>query len=218
MKELEIVETHTDKAQLTLEEIFSILDERDGTYKLLSNYKVSEDFIFDNKERFDKEAVIISTNLSEDFIKKSLESKWFEDSDIKELNMQTYSKLSEKFIFKYKDFINWNRMILYISTQSDTFDDYIKIIEDNNLWSLISANDLPIDFIRDYKEKLDWNFLSIVKNFSDDEKLEFSDYIIVINPNTDSDLNNNLIINISDDLELGDWKDRFTNSIKDLKD
>ena len=218
MKELEIVETHTDKAQLTLEEIFSILDEKDGTYKLLSNYKVSEDFIFDNKERFDKEAVIISTNLSEDFIKKSLESKWFEDSDIKELNMQTYSKLSEKFIFKYKDFINWARMILYISTQSDTFDDYIKIIEDNDLWSLISANDLPIDFIRDYKEKLDWNFLSIVKNFSDDEKLEFSDYIIVMNPNTDSDLNNNLIINMSDDLELGDWKDRFTNSIKDLKD
>ena len=218
MKELEIVETHTDKAQLTLEEIFSILDEKDGTYKLLSNYKVSEDFIFENKERFDKEAVIISTNLSENFIKKSLESKWFEDIDIKELNMQTYSNLSEKFIFKYKDFINWTRMILYISTQSDTFDDYIKIIEDNDLWSLISANDLPIDFIRDYKEKLDWNFLSIVKNFSDDEKLEFSDYIIVMNPNTDSDLNNNLIINMSDDLELGDWKDRFTNSIKDLKD
>ena len=218
MKELEIVETHTDKAQLTLEEIFSILDEKDGTYKLLSNYKVSEDFIFENKERFDKEAVIISTNLSESFIKKSLESKWFEDIDIKELNMQTYSNLSEKFIFKYKDFINWTRMILYISTQSDTFDDYIKIIEDNDLWSLISANDLPIDFIRDYKEKLDWNFLSIVKNFSDDEKLEFSDYIIVMNPNTDSDLNNNLIINMSDDLELGDWKDRFTNSIKDLKD
>ena len=214
MKELEIIETHTDKVQLTLEEIFSILDEKDGTYKLLSNYKVSEDFIFENKERFDKEAVIISTNLSEDFIKKSLESKWFEDSDIKELNMQTYSNLSEKFIFKYKDFINWTRMILYISTQSDTFDDYIKIIQDNDLWSLISANDLPIDFIRDYKDKLDWNFLSIVKNFSDDEKLEFSDYIIVMNPNTDSDLNNNLIINMSDDLELGDWKDKFLENMK----
>ena len=216
MKELEIVETHTDKVQLTLEEIFSILDEKDGTYKLLSNYKVSEDFIFENKERFDKEAVIISTNLSENFIKKSLESKWFEDIDIKELNMQTYSNLSEKFIFKYKDFINWTRMILYISTQSDTFDDYIKIIEDNDLWSLISANDLPIDFIRDYKDKLDWNFLSIVKFFSDDEMLEFSDYIVVVN--TDSDLDNDLIVNMSDDLELGDWKGKFVDSLKDLKD
>ena len=216
MKELEIVETHTDKVQLTLEEIFSILDEKDGTYKLLSNYKVSEDFIFENKERFDKEAVIISTNLSENFIKKSLESKWFEDIDIKELNMQTYSNLSEKFIFKYKDFINWTRMILYISTQSDTFDDYIKIIEDNDLWSLISANDLPIDFIRDYKDKLDWNFLSIVKFFSDDEMLEFSDYIVVVI--TDSDLDNDLIVNMSDDLELGDWKGKFVDSLKDLKD
>lgn len=213
MKELEIVETHADKVQLTLEEIFSILDEKDGTYKLLSNYKVSEDFIFDNKERFDKEAVIISTSLSENFVKRSLESKWFEDSDIKELNMQTYSNLSEKFIFKYKDFINWTRMILYISTQSDTFDDYIKIIQDNDLWSLISANDLPIDFIRDYKDKLDWNFLSIVKYFSDDEMLEFSDYIITTKSNTELDLNN-----MSDNLELGDWKDKFIDSLKELKD
>jgi hypothetical protein len=215
MKELEIVEKHADKIQLTLEEIFSILNEVDGTYKLLSNYKVSEDFIFENKERFNKEVVVISTNLSENFIKKSLESKWFEDSDIKELNMQTYSNLSEKFIFKYKDFINWNRMILYISTQSDTFDDYIKIIEDNDLWGLISANDLPIDFIRDYKEKLDWNFISIVKNFSDDEKLEFADYIIV--PELDNS-NDDFIINVSDELDLGDWKGKFTDSLKDLKD
>jgi len=213
MKELEIVETHTDKAQLTLEEIFSILNEPDGTYKFLSNYKVSEDFIFENKERFNKEVVLISTNLSESFIKKSLDSKWFEDSDIKELNMQTYANLSEKFIFKYKDFINWNRMILYISTQSDTFDDYIKIIENNNLWSLISANDLPVDFIRDYKDKLDWKLLSIVKIFSDNEKLEFIDYII----NFESVENSDDSI-VPDELDLGEWKDKFNDLSKDLKD
>ena len=79
--------------------------------------------------------------------------------------------------------------------------------------SLISANDLPIDFIRDYKDKLDWNFLSIVKYFSDDEMLEFSDYIITTKSNTELDLNN-----MSDDLELGDWKDKFIDSLKELKD
>ena len=127
--------------------------------------------------------------------------------------MQTYSNLSEKFIFKYKDFINWNRMILYISTQSDTFDDYIKIIENNNLWSLISANDLPIDFIRDYKDKLDWKLLSIVKNFSDGEKLEFTDYIINFESveNTEDSI-------VPDELNLGEWKDRFNDLSKDLKD
>jgi hypothetical protein len=214
MKELEIIEKHTDKTQLTLEEIFSILNEPDGTYKFLSNYKVSEDFIFENKERFNKEVVLISTNLSESFIEKSLYSKWFVDSDIKELNMQTYANLSEKFIFKYKEFINWNRMILYISTQSDTFDDYIKIIENNNLWSLISANDLPVDFIRDYKDKLDWKLLSIVKIFSDNEKLEFTDYIINFESVVGS-FNEDSIA--PDELNLGEWKDKFNDLSKDLK-
>jgi hypothetical protein len=69
-------------------------------------------------------------------------------------------------------------MILYISTQSDTFDNHTKVIEDRNLWSFISANDLSIDFIRQWKDKLDWSYLSIVKLFTDDEKEEFSDYII----------------------------------------
>jgi hypothetical protein len=104
-------------------------------------------------------------------------------------------------------------MILYISTQSDTFDDYIKIIENNNLWSLISANDLPIDFIRDYKDKLDWKLLSIVKNFSDNEKLEFIDYII----NFESVENSDDSI-VPDELDLGEWKDKFNDLSKDLKD
>ena len=42
----------------------------------------------------------------------------------------------------------------------------------------ISANDLSIDFIRQWKDKLDWSYLSMVKCFTDEEKQEFSDYIL----------------------------------------
>ena len=69
-------------------------------------------------------------------------------------------------------------MILYISTQSNSFDKHTKVIEDKDLWSVISANDLSIDFIRQWKDKLDWSYLSMVKDFTDDEKKEFEDYIL----------------------------------------
>ena len=92
--------------------------------------------------------------------------------------MTTYSNLSDDFISTYKENINWNRMILYISTQSNSFDKHTKVIEDKNLWSIISANDLSIDFIRQWKDNLDWSYLSMVKCFTDEEKLEFVDYIL----------------------------------------
>ena len=69
-------------------------------------------------------------------------------------------------------------MILYITTQSDSFYKHTKVIEDKDLWSVISANDLAIDFIRQWKDKLDWSYLSMVKCFTDEEKLEFVDYIL----------------------------------------
>ena len=71
-----------------------------------------------------------------------------------------------------------NRMILYISTQSNSFDEHVDIINDKDLWQVISANDLPLDFIRQWKDKLDWSYLSMVKCFTDEEKEEFSDYIL----------------------------------------
>jgi hypothetical protein len=71
-------------------------------------------------------------------------------------------------------------MILYICTQDVNFDKWINIIEEKNLWNLISANNLPIEFIRQWKDKLDWSILSLVKEFSDVEKNEFGSYIQIV--------------------------------------
>jgi hypothetical protein len=148
------------------------------TYDIASNYELPEDTILECTDLLDKEVLIQGLNFSEEFIIKAIEVEYLDIEDITELSMATYANLSDEFITKYKENINWDRMILYISTQSDTFDNHTKVIEDKNLWSVISANDLSIDFIRQWKDKLDWSYLSMVKLFTDEEKLEFTDYIL----------------------------------------
>jgi hypothetical protein len=149
-----------------------------NTYDIAINYELTEDTILECSDLLDKEVLIQGLNFSEDFIRKAIEIEYLDINDIYELGMTTYSNLSDDFISTYKENINWDRMILYISTQSDSFDNHTKVIEDKNLWSVISANDLSIDFIRQWKNKLDWSYLSMVKCFTDEEKLEFDDYIL----------------------------------------
>lgn len=148
------------------------------TYDIVKEYELSEDTILECTDLLDKEVLIQGLNFSEEFITKAIEVEYLDVEDITELSMTTYSNLSDEFIAKYKENINWDRMILYISTQSDSFDNHTKVIEDKNLWSVISANDLSIEFIRQWKDKLDWSYLSMVKYFTDEEKLEFADYIM----------------------------------------
>jgi hypothetical protein len=149
-----------------------------NTYDIATNYELTEDTILECSDLLDKNILLQGLNFSEDFITKAIEIKYLDISDIYELGMTTYSNLSDDFISTYKENINWDRMILYISTQSNSFDKHTKVIEDKNLWSIISANDLSIDFIRQWKDNLDWSYLSMVKCFTDEEKLEFTDYIL----------------------------------------
>lgn len=148
------------------------------TYDIVNEYKLSETVILECTDLLDKQVLIQGLNFSEEFITKAIEVEYLDTEDIYELSMTTYSNLSDDFLSKYKEDINWNRMILYISTQSDSFDKHTKVIEDKDLWSVISANDLSTEFIRQWKDKLDWSYLSMVKCFTDEEKSEFSDYIL----------------------------------------
>ena len=178
------------------------------TYDIVRNYELPEDTILECVDLLDKEVLIQGLNFSEEFVTKAIESEYLDIEDITELSMTTYSNLSDEFITKYKENINWDRMILYISTQSDSFDNHTKVIEDKNLWSVISANDLSIDFIRQWKDKLDWSYLSMVKCFTDEEKEEFSDYIITpVQQEMPEDLINTDVLKVTDkmtDEELED--------------
>ena len=158
--------------------VLELLSSGYKTYDIVKEYELSEDTILECTDLLDKEVLVQGLNFSEEFVNKAIEVEYLSIEDISELSMTTYSNLSDEFITKYKENINWDRMILYISTQSDSFDNHTKVIEDKNLWSVISANDLSIDFIRQWKDKLDWSYLSMVKLFTDEEKLEFADYIL----------------------------------------
>jgi hypothetical protein len=158
--------------------VLELLSNGYTTYDIASNYELPEDTILECTDLLDKEVLIQGLSFSEEFVSKAIEIEYLDIEDIYELSMKTYSNLSDEFITKYKENINWDRMILYISTQSDSFDKHTNVIEDKDLWSIISANDLSIDFIRQWKDKLNWSYLSMVKCFTDEEKSEFSDYIL----------------------------------------
>jgi hypothetical protein len=158
--------------------VLELLSSGYNTYDIATNYELTEDTILECTDLLDKNILLQGLNFSEEFIIKAINIEYLDIEDINELSMTTYSNLSDEFINKYKENINWDRMILYISTQSNSFDNHTKVIEDKNLWSVISANDLSIDFIRQWKDKLDWSYLSMVKCFTDEEKEEFVDYIL----------------------------------------
>ena len=191
MKKIEIIQNVEETNDIELVKLteYQLLDliNKDGLIEVLTNYEVPEDFILkwgpgDSEfNGIDKSLVISIMNLSEDFIKAALISEYFNLDDITELNMITYSGLSEEFINEYENYINWSRMILYLSSSDkiENIEKFESIIEKHNLWNLISANALPIDFIRKNKEKIDWKIASIVNKFTEDERIEFNDLIII---------------------------------------
>ena len=79
-----------------------------NTYDIATNYELTEDTILECTDLLDKEILIQGLNFSEDFINKALELEYFNNEDIYELNMTTYSNLSDKFITEYKENINWD--------------------------------------------------------------------------------------------------------------
>ena len=191
MKKIEIIQNVEESKDIELVKLteYQLLDliNKDGLMEVLTNYEVPEDFILkwgpgDSEfNGIDKSLVISIMNLSEDFIKAALISEYFNLDDISELNMITYSGLSEEFINEYESYINWSRMILYLSSSDkiENIEKFESIIEKHNLWNLISANSLPIDFIRKNKEKIDWKIASIVNRFTEDERIEFNDLIVI---------------------------------------
>jgi len=176
-RKVEIVEIVEETVKMTKEQLVKELDENGISY-FLNNYDVDDEFILENKNLFNKKDFIQNCFLSEKSIKYFIDNEFLSKNDIFEMNMSTYGNLSHEFILENSDNINWTRMILYICTQTDNFDKYEDIIVEKGLFNLISSNDLPIDFIRKYKEKLDWSKLSMVKYFTENEILEFKDFYV----------------------------------------
>lgn len=168
------------EGELDISCVIALIAEGYDTYQILKNYELSEELILQCVDLLDKEVLVQGFIFSENFIRTCLENEFIVSSDIEKMNMGTYARLSNDFVEEYSHILNWNRILVYLSTQTNSFTNYVSIIDEKNLWSLISANDLPIDFIREYREKLDWNLLYMTKCFNEDEIEEFQHYIVEV--------------------------------------
>jgi hypothetical protein len=186
MKKVQIVNETLQDNTIQLTEIDLIfLIKAHGLEHVLTNYELPEDFILKwgpGDSEFggiDKRIVMSVLSLSQEFIYAALTSEYFLIEDIRELNMRTYSNLDPNFIEEFSEYINWERMILYLSSSDkiENIENLSWIIDKFNLWNLISANELPIEFIRKNKEKFDWRILSIVNCFTEEQKEEFGEFI-----------------------------------------
>jgi hypothetical protein len=186
MKKVKIVNETPEEnvVQLTELDLLFLLQEH-GTEHVLTNYELPEDFILkwgNGDSEFngiDKKFVISMLSLSQEFIYAALTNEYLKIEDIRELNMRTYSNLDSNFVDEFSEYVNWERMILYLSSSDkiDNIQELKWVIDKFNLWKLISSNELPIDFIRENKEKFDWRILPIVNCFTDEEIEEFGEYI-----------------------------------------
>ncbi len=158
------------------EEIDNIID-RIGIQKALIEIDIPESYLLKNK--FDKDIILLTIDPSENFLRESLKEEYLSLNDLINVSTKSLSNLSQEFINEYGDYINWNRMMVYLmaSDRVDNIEKFEEIIKKNNLWNEISCCDLPISFIRKYKDDLNWTYLSICKYYSDEEREEFSEYI-----------------------------------------
>ena len=80
-------------------------------------------------------------------------------------NMCGNECLTEAFIRKYKDYVNW-LVISYYQTLSEEF---IREFKDKvNWWGISKHQTLSEDFIREFQDKVDWKNISSEQTLSED--------------------------------------------------
>jgi len=176
----------TDEELAITEEQAVDLLKSHGLYDFLRYFVTEDEFIMRCQDVLTETQVFtaissgikISQNLIEWFIKEEFMSL----EDISNLSMTIYSSLDKSFVNSYNDYINWEKMIVYL-TSTDQLDlsKYIDIIESKDLWNVISTTPLPIEFIRKNKDKLKWNVVSILNDFTEEEVEEFEEYLLKAN-------------------------------------
>lgn len=124
-----------------------------------------EDFINSKNELYDKDILNLIT-----------EEDIMDNIDSINLNKITELKdLSYDFILKNKDFISFDRVSLsnYIKLSIEE----IKTLVDYVDWDMISLIPLNIDMIREFKDNLNWGYVSTNYIFEEDELFEFINLI-----------------------------------------
>jgi len=123
------------------------------SYYIENNKSIPENFITKFKNHLGGPQFVCQTyQLSEDFIEKNIE--WVDWDSV-----SCFQKLSEDFIRDYKDLVNWD----YISVSQSISEDFAREFKDRVNFKKLSENDyriesstLSVEFIREFRDRLSW--------------------------------------------------------------
>ena len=126
-------------------------------------------------------------------LKKIFEETGLEYESVSVISWYSVSRkpLSEDFIRKFKDKINWS----CISRYQKLSENFIREFQNEVYWSFISQYQiLSENFIREFKEKVVWEFISIYQKLSEDFIIEFKNEVNWFSISRDQKLSENFII------------------------
>lgn len=89
-------------------------------------------------------------------------------------NLAAQMPLTEAFIEKYSEYLNWTEVSWYQNLSEDFIE---KNIDKISFINISARQKLSVEFIRKHKDKLDWHNISNSQVLSEDAILEFKDYL-----------------------------------------
>ena len=128
--------------------------------KIVEEIKDVEKFFDENinKYKFDWDIFLKLQKLSESFIEKYIDN-------VNWRHISIYQKLSEDFIEKHCDEVNWNCISRYQTLSEEFIEKYIDKVD----WFYISIyQKLSEEFIEKYKDKVNWHNISIYQKLSEE--------------------------------------------------
>ena len=171
-----------------------------------SHQKLSENFIREFADKLDWCWISQYQQLSEDFIRE------FQDK-VKWSVISIHQKLSEDFIREFADKVDW----YWISTNQNLSEDFIREFGDNLYCTLVSKHQkLSESFIREFANDLNWDCISIYQQLSEDFIREFADKVNWFNISKYQKLSQSFINEFKDRLDISEIEDNWNYKDKEF--
>lgn len=115
--------------------------------------------------------VMLEQNISDTLLHELLLVNYLSPDDIKDLSMKTYSNLSDLTIGKYKDYINFEKLGLYLIADNNfdvnKYESFLSDERSHEFWEAFSTMHLSIDDLDKYQKNINWDLFFTTNLLSD---------------------------------------------------